>query len=98
MIRRAAVCADLGVKELLGASSYGAPVASGFARTGAVMKKIMEEVSDWEILTTKVLMGTWAAPPKRSAPFHPRSGKGSPRRGPARCLGPHSGQWLRGGE
>jgi Xaa-Pro dipeptidase len=68
LIRRAAGYADFGVGELLAASSYGATVAGGFARTGVVMRKIMEEVTDWEILTTKVLMATWAAP--RSAQPH----------------------------
>jgi Xaa-Pro dipeptidase len=62
MIRRAAHYADRGVAELLAAAYRGATVAEGFARTGALSKAIMSEVDDWEILTTKVLMATWAAP------------------------------------
>jgi Xaa-Pro dipeptidase len=68
MIRRAAHYADWAVEQLLGASYPGATVAEGFARTGAVTRKIIREVADWEILTTRVLMATWAAP--RSAQPH----------------------------
>jgi Xaa-Pro dipeptidase len=68
MIRRTAHYADRGVEELLAASYHGATVAEGFARTGALSRAIMSEVDDWEILTTKVLMATWAAP--RSAQPH----------------------------
>jgi Xaa-Pro dipeptidase len=62
MIRRAAGYADLGVQRLLAASYFGATVAEGFAETRTVTSRIIREVDDWEILTTKVLMGTWAAP------------------------------------
>jgi Xaa-Pro dipeptidase len=68
MIRRTANYADRGVEELLAASYHGATVAEGFARTGVLSRAIMREVDDWEILTTKVLMATWAAP--RSAQPH----------------------------
>jgi Xaa-Pro dipeptidase len=68
MIRRTARYADQGVEELLAASYHGATVAEGFARAGALNRAIMSEVDDWEILTTKVLMATWAAP--RSAQPH----------------------------
>jgi len=68
LIRRAAGYADLAVRELLSASPAGATVLGGFARTGVVAKRIMDEVSDWDPLTTKVLMATWAAP--RSAQPH----------------------------
>ena len=68
MIRRTARYADRGVEELLAASYHGATVAEGFARTGALSRAIIREVDDWEILTTKVLLATWAAP--RSAQPH----------------------------
>jgi Xaa-Pro dipeptidase len=68
MIRRTARYADQGVEELLAASYHGATVAEGFARTGVLNRAIMSEVDEWEILTTKVLMATWAAP--RSAQPH----------------------------
>ena len=68
MIRRAARYADRGVEELLAASYRGATVAEGFARTGALTRAIIREVDDWEPLTTRVLMATWAAP--RSAQPH----------------------------
>jgi Xaa-Pro dipeptidase len=62
MIRRAARYADLGVERLLAASYFGATVAEGFAETRAVTSRIIREVDDWEPLTTKVVMATWAAP------------------------------------
>jgi Xaa-Pro dipeptidase len=62
MIRRAAHYADRGVAELLAAAYYGATVAEGFARTGALSRAIIAEVADWQILTTRVLLATWAAP------------------------------------
>jgi Xaa-Pro dipeptidase len=68
MIRRAAHYADRGVEELLAAAYRGATVAEGFARTGALSRAIIRQVTDWEILTTRVLLATWAAP--RSARPH----------------------------
>lgn len=62
MIERAARYADLGVKHLLSASYSGAMVAEGFAETRTVSTKIIREVDNWDPLTTKVLMATWAAP------------------------------------
>jgi Xaa-Pro dipeptidase len=62
MIRRAAYYADVGVDRLLAASYYGATVAEGFAETRHVTSKIIREVNDWDPVTTKVLMATWAAP------------------------------------
>ncbi len=62
MIRRAAHYADRGVEELLAAAYRGASVAEGFARTGALSRAIIRQVADWEILTTRVLLATWAAP------------------------------------
>jgi Xaa-Pro dipeptidase len=62
LIRRAAMYADLGVERLLAASYYGATVAAGFAETRAVTSQIIREVDDWQPLTTKVVMATWAAP------------------------------------
>jgi len=68
MIRRAAQYADFAVERLLAASYFGASVAEGFAETRAVTARIIREVNDWEPLTTKVTMATWAAP--RSAMLH----------------------------
>ena len=68
MIRRAAKYADLGVDRLLAASYFGATVAEGFAETRTVTSRIIREVDNWEALTTKVVMATWAAP--RSAMPH----------------------------
>jgi Xaa-Pro dipeptidase len=68
MIRRAAQYADRGVEELLAAAYRGATVAEGFARTGTLSRAIIRQVADWEILTTRVLLATWAAP--RSAQPH----------------------------
>src|SRR5205807_935651 len=62
MIRRAARYADFGVERLLATSYFGATVAEGFAETRAVTSRIIREVDDWEPLTTKVVMATWAAP------------------------------------
>jgi Xaa-Pro dipeptidase len=62
MIRRAARYADFGVERLLAASYFGATVAEGFAETRAVTSRIIRDVDDWEALTTKVVMATWAAP------------------------------------
>jgi Xaa-Pro aminopeptidase len=61
MIRRAAQYADRGVEELLAAAYHSATVAEGFARTGALSRAIIRQVADWEILTTRVLLATWAA-------------------------------------
>jgi Xaa-Pro dipeptidase len=68
MIRRSAVYADFGVERLLAASYFGATVAEGFAETRTVTSRILREVDNWEALTTKVVMATWAAP--RSAMPH----------------------------
>jgi Xaa-Pro dipeptidase len=62
MIRRAAHYADRGVAELLAAAYLGATVAEGFAQTGTLSRAIIREVADWEMLTTRVLLATWAAP------------------------------------
>ncbi len=59
---------DQGVTQLLDASYQGASVAEGFARTSVITRKIIKEVDDFEPLTTKVIMATWAAP--RSAQPH----------------------------
>ncbi len=50
------------MERLLAASYYGATVAEGFAETRAVTTRIIREVKQWEPLTTKVLMASWAAP------------------------------------
>jgi Xaa-Pro dipeptidase len=62
MIRRAAQYADFAVERLLAASYFGASVAEGFAETRTVTGQIIRNVDDWEPLTTKVTMATWAAP------------------------------------
>lgn len=68
LIRRAARYADFGVRCLMGASYSGATVAEGLAQTRLVTTRIIREVDDWDPLTTKVTMATWAAP--RSAQPH----------------------------
>ena len=68
MIRRSAQYADFGVERLLAASYFSATVAEGFAQTRAVTSRIIREVDNWEALSTKVVMATWAAP--RSAMPH----------------------------
>ena len=68
MIGRSAQYADFGLERLLAASYFGATVAEGFAETRKVTSRIIREVHDWEALTTKVTMATWAAP--RSAMPH----------------------------
>lgn len=68
MIRQAARYADRGVEALLAGAYRGATAAEGFARTGPLSRMIIREVDDWEILTTRVLLATWAAP--RSAQPH----------------------------
>ena len=68
MIRQAARYADRAAEQLLAASYRGAWVAEGFARTGAITRAIIRELGDWQPLTTRVLMATWAAP--RSAQPH----------------------------
>ena len=67
MVRRAAGYADVGVERLLAVSYFGATVAEGFAETRAVTSQIIRQVDDWEALTTKVVMATWAAP-RRAMP------------------------------
>jgi Xaa-Pro dipeptidase len=62
MIRRAARYADLGVERLFAASYFGSTVAEGFAETRTITSRILSEVDNWEPLTSKVLMATWAAP------------------------------------
>ena len=68
MIHRAAYYADLGVEKLIASSYFNAMVAEGFAQTRSVTVRIAREVADWELVTTKVLMATWASP--RSAQPH----------------------------
>ena len=68
MIRRAASCAELGIKRLLAASYYGSWVVGGFAETRTVMKRIIRKSDNFNPLLTKILMGTCAAP--RSALPH----------------------------
>jgi Xaa-Pro aminopeptidase len=62
MIRRAAKYADFGVQRLLAASYFGSTAAEGFAETRTVTSRIIRDVDDWEPLTTRVIMATWAAP------------------------------------
>ena len=62
MIRRAARYADLGVEQLLDAAYRAASVAEGFARNSVILRKIIRETHDFEPVTSKVVMATWAAP------------------------------------
>ncbi len=59
--------------SLPAASYFGASVAEGFAETLATTARIVREVDDWEPLTTKVTMATWAAPPSAMAHSIPTS-------------------------
>ncbi|MEW4570732.1 Xaa-Pro peptidase family protein [Tautonia sp. JC769] len=68
MIRRAAWYADRGVERLLAASYRGATAAECFAQSGGLTRAILRDLDDFEPLTTRVLMATWAAP--RSAQPH----------------------------
>jgi Xaa-Pro aminopeptidase len=68
MIRRSASYADRGVEKLICASYFGATAAEGLAQSGALGRLILCDVDNWEVLTTRVLMATWAAP--RSARPH----------------------------
>ncbi len=68
MIRQAARYADLAVQQLLDAAYRDATVAEGFARTGRITRSIIRDSPDWDPLTNRVLMATWAAP--RSAQPH----------------------------
>ena len=53
MIRRSAGYADFGVECLLATSYYGATVAEGFAQTRVVTLRSIQEIDDWDPLTTK---------------------------------------------
>ena len=68
MIRRAAPHADFGVERLMAMAYRGASVAEGLAETRTVAGRILREVDDWEPLTTRVVMATWAG--ARSAMPH----------------------------
>ena len=68
MIRRAAFYADFGVKRLMAVAYSGASVAEGFAETRTVAGRILRDVKDWEPLTTRVVLATWAS--ERSAMPH----------------------------
>lgn len=62
MVRHAARYADIGVQQLFDYSYFGSTVAEGFARTNKVTQAIIRETPDWDVLSTKVLMGTFPAP------------------------------------
>lgn len=62
LVRQAAHYADMGVQQLFDYSYYGSTVAEGFARTNKVTQSIIRDTPNWDILTTKVLMGTFPAP------------------------------------
>jgi Xaa-Pro dipeptidase len=62
LVKQAAYYADMGVQELFDYSYYGSTVAEGFARTNKVTQSIIRDTPDWDVLTTKVLMGTFPAP------------------------------------
>jgi Xaa-Pro dipeptidase len=68
LIRHASRFAVLGVQRLLAASYRGSTVAEGFAETGSVVREMIAEVEDWEPISNRVLIATWAAP--RSAQPH----------------------------
>lgn len=68
MIRRAARFADLGIERILASSYYNSSIAEGVSRTRGVELRIIREVDDWEAVSSKVLLASWAAP--RSAQPH----------------------------
>lgn len=84
MIRRAAGYADLGVEQLIASSVFNSSVVEGFIKTRHVTARIIRDVQDWEPLSTKVLMATWAAP--RSSQPH-----SIPRLSDRLRTGPHVG-------
>ena len=62
MIRHAARFADLGVRQILDYSYYGATVAESFARMSHVTRAIIRDSENCDLLTTKVLMAPFPAP------------------------------------
>lgn len=62
MVRKAAYYADMGVQQLLDYSYFGSTVGEGFARTSKVTQAIIRNSPNWDVLSTKVLMGTFPAP------------------------------------
>ena len=76
MIRQAAALRRPGRRAAPGCVVPGSSRGGGFARPGPSAREIIREVEDWEILTTRVLMATWAAP--RSAQPHSIPALGRP--------------------
>jgi len=60
-IRQAARYADLGVRKTIAASYYGVSELELFAQGRGVQIQIMKD-TDYDVLTTSVLVGAWPAP------------------------------------
>lgn len=61
-IARAAAYADWGVGQILRTAYRGATVAETYAPTQGLMRKIIREVPDWDLLASKVIAAAWPAP------------------------------------
>ena len=61
MLRRASRYADLAVQKVIGASYYGVSEVELFSQGRAVQVQIMKD-TDYDVLSTSVLAGSWPAP------------------------------------
>ncbi|MDQ0074430.1 Xaa-Pro dipeptidase [Variovorax boronicumulans] len=61
-VERAARYADWGIEQILRASWNGGTVAETYAPTQSLMRKIIREVPDWDVLASKVIAAAWPAP------------------------------------
>ncbi len=61
MLRQAAHYADLSIEKVLAASYYGVSDLELFSQGRAVQMQIMKD-TDYDVLTTTVLVGAWPAP------------------------------------
>ncbi len=61
MLRQAARYADLSIEKVLAASYYGVSDLELFSQGRAVQMQIMKD-TDYDVLTTNVLVGAWPAP------------------------------------
>jgi len=61
MLRHAAHYADLSIEKVLAASYYGVSDLELFSQGRAVQTQIMKD-TDYDVLTTSVLVGAWPAP------------------------------------
>ncbi len=61
MVRKAARYADLGVEKVIEASYYGVSELELFSQSRPVQMQILKE-TNYDVLTTNVLVGAWPAP------------------------------------